>query len=67
MAQQRAGVPLHQVYVNAAFKRAVEELADENRRSPTEEIRIALEKHLASNGKPLKAAPAPLKRTKRKK
>ncbi len=60
MAQRRAGVPLHQVYVSEAFKLAIDELADRNRRPPTEEIRIALERHLAANGAEMKAAPEPL-------
>jgi hypothetical protein len=49
--QRRSGVPLHQVYVPEEFK---------NRRPPTEEIRIAMENHLAAHGRKLSGVPKPL-------
>jgi hypothetical protein len=58
--QRRSGTPLHQTYVPEEFKRALEDVAKENRRPPTEEIRLALEKHLAAHGRKLSAVPAPL-------
>ena len=48
--QARTGKPLH-VWIPDELRDAIDDLATENRRPLTEEVKIALEKHLTEAGK----------------
>jgi hypothetical protein len=55
----RSGVPLH-VYLPPEVRAAMDALADDNRRSLTTEVLIALENHLKATGRwPLSSSPPP--------